>query len=140
MPALAARDVMGTEAELAALSGTAERSQALRPTGHRFEAEVDVSELDERTRPGPAWNAKTAELSRSHVVLESRRMCYPGRILALAIHLIDDRPVPLLCRVVTCQYSDDGLYRVDVDLLKIPDGHSIYDWALARGNTQRRRA
>lgn len=62
-------------------------------------------------------------------------MCYPGRVLALAVHLIDDRPVPLLGRVVNCQYSDDGLYRVDIDLIRIPEGHSVYSWALARSGS-----
>lgn len=139
MPALA-RDAMATESELAALTAAAERALPPRPAGHRFAADVEISEIDERSRPGPVWVAKTTELSKSNVVVTSRRMCYPGRVLAIAIHLIDDRPVPLLAKVVTCHYSDDGMYRVDLDLLKIPEGHSIYDWAVARGNAHRKRS
>ncbi|MBY0113586.1 MAG: hypothetical protein K2Y21_12250 [Phycisphaerales bacterium] len=104
-----------------------------RPNGNRFQAELDLAELDERDRPGMTWQAKTLELSRSNLVLVSRRMCYIGRHLAMAIHLIDDRPVPLLGRVVSCEYNDDGLYRIDLDLLKIEEGHSVYEWAHTSG-------
>lgn len=104
-----------------------------RPNGNRFQAEIDLAELDERDRPGMTWQAKTSELSRSNLVLVSRRMCYVGRCLAVAIHLIDDRPVPLLGRVVSCDYNDDGLYRIDLDLLKIEEGHAVYEWAFEHG-------
>lgn len=132
MPALATRSALGNESGLAPEAFHQEKHVIVRPAGHRFVADVEVSEIDERMRPGPSWVARTFELSKSHLVMDSRRMCYPGRVLALAVHLIDDRPVPLLGRVVNCQYSDDGLYRVDIDLLKIPEGHSVYAWALAR--------
>ncbi|HEX8877850.1 MAG TPA: hypothetical protein VF777_13960 [Phycisphaerales bacterium] len=79
------------------------------------------------------WQARTSELSRSHLVLISRRMCYVGRTLAVAIHLIDDRPVPLLGGVVSCEYNDDGLYRIDLDLLRIDEGHAVYEWAHTAG-------
>lgn len=104
-----------------------------RPNGNRFQAEVDLAELDERERAGMLWQARTLELSRSNLVVISRRMCYIGRQLAMAIHLIDDRPVPLLGRVVSCEYNDDGLYRIDADLLKIEEGHNVYEWAHAAG-------
>lgn len=123
---------MGNETGLTTESFCLDKHVASRPSGHRFVADVEVSEIDERTRPGPSWVARSIELSKSHFVMASRRMCYPGRVLALAVHLIDDRPVPLLGRVVNCQYSDDGLYKVDVDLVRIPEGHSVYAWALAR--------
>lgn len=104
-----------------------------RPHGNRFLAEIDLAELDERERPGMTWQARSSELGRSHFVLTSRRMCYVGRHLAIAIHLIDDRPVPLLGRVVSCDYTDDGLYRIDLDLLKIDEGHAVYEWAFEHG-------
>ena len=104
-----------------------------RPNGNRFQAEIDLAELDERERPGMTWQARSVELGRSHFVLVSRRMCYVGRQLAVAIHLIDDRPVPLLGRVVSCDYNDDGLYRIDLDLVKIDEGHAVYEWAFANG-------
>ncbi len=117
-----------------------DRAPVIRPDGHRFQAELEVSEIDERNRPGPAWAAKSIELSKSHLVFLSRRMCYPGRVLAVAVHLIDDRPVPLLGRVVSCGYCDDGAYKVDLDLSRIPDGHSIYEWAVSRNGMHRKRA
>lgn len=107
---------------------SAEARQAPRPAGLPFRALLDVSELDERGRPGPSWTAGSLELSRSHVVISSRRLCYPDSIIALAVHLIDDRPVPLMGRVISCGYSDDGLYRVDLDLMKIPENHAVFTW------------
>lgn len=140
MPALATRSSLGNETVLIPEAFHQEKHVIVRPSGHRFMADVEVSEIDERMRPGPSWLARSLELSKSHVVLQSRRMCYPGRVLALAVHLIDDRPVPLLARVVNCQYSDDGLYRVDLDLIRIPEGHSVYAWALARSGPVHKRA
>jgi len=103
-----------------------------RPRGHRFEAEIEVSEMDDRQRPGLPWPARTRELSRSGIVMVSRRMCYPNRLLLLAVHRIDDRPVPLFSRVVDCEYEADGLYRVEVELLPIPQHGPVAEWALTK--------
>lgn len=105
-----------------------------RPHGHRFEAEIEVSEMDDRQRPGLPWPARTRELSRSAIVMVSRRMCYPNRLLLLAVHRIDDRPVPLFARVVDCEYEADGLYRVEVDLLPIPPHGPVAEWAMTKGS------
>jgi len=103
-----------------------------KPRGHRFEADIEVSEMDDRQRPGLPWPARTRELSRSAIVMVSRRMCYPNRLLLLAVHRIDDRPVPLFSRVVDCEYEADGLYRVEVELLPIPQYGAVADWALSK--------
>lgn len=104
-----------------------------RPRGARFDAEMDLTELDDRERPGPTWTGHGRELSRSHIVIRSRRMCYPGRLLLIAIHLIDDRPVPLVGRVYTCEYDGDGQYKIGLDLLPVPERPEIRDWILSRG-------
>jgi len=104
-----------------------------RPQGTPFDAELDCSELDDRMRPGRTWTSRARELSRSHIVLISRRMCYNGRILIMAVHLIDDSPVPLMGRIVGCEYEADGLYRVDLDLLPMPPSGAHRDWVSARG-------
>jgi len=88
--------------------------------------------MDDRQRPGLPWPARTRELSRSAIVMVSRRMCYPNRLLLLAVHRIDDRPVPLFSRVVDCEYEADGLYRVDVELLPIPPHGPVAEWALSK--------
>jgi hypothetical protein len=131
MPTAIVRAAWGSGAAAPVESPGKIRLTQPRPNGNRFQAEVDLAELDERDRPGMTWQSKSAELSRSNLVLVSRRMCYVGRSLAIAIHLIDDRPVPLLGRVVSCEYNDDGLYRIDLDLLKIEEGHAVYQWAHA---------
>lgn len=109
-----------------------------RPQGRPFDAELDASEIDERFRPGPVWTARARELSRSHLVLGSRRMCYVGRLVILAIHMIDAEPTPLFGRVIECEYDGEGLYRLDIDLLEIPDHREIKLWIEARGGKSHR--
>jgi len=73
-----------------------EAPAALRPRvpGHPFKADIDLAELDDRQRPGPAWAARAQTLSRSHIVVLSRRMSYPKRLMLVAVHLIDAKPTP----------------------------------------------
>ena len=96
--------------------------------GFPFKADVDMAELDDRSRPGPAWAARAQTLSRSHIVVLSRRMSYPRRILLLAIHMIDARPTPLVGRVIECEYHADGLYRVVLELLPLPEPETVAMW------------
>lgn len=103
--------------------------------GKPFDAELDLSELDDRSRPGPTWTGHGRELSRSHLVFVSRRMSHSGRVLLAAVHLIDDRPVPLLGRVVDCEYEADGLHRIVLELLPIPETDAIAKWIRARGRS-----
>jgi hypothetical protein len=93
-----------------------------------FRAELDITEIDTRGRPGVIWTGRAAELSRSHLAFRSRRMCYEGRELLLAVHLVDDRPVPLYGMVSKSDYDGDGLYRTVVNLLPIPETEIIKDW------------
>jgi hypothetical protein len=102
-------------------------------TGLKFDAELDLCELDERDRPGPTWSGHGRELSRSHMVFRSRRMCYPGRRVLAAVHLIDDQPVPLFGKVTICDYDGDGLYRVELELQRAPDRPEVSAWVLERG-------
>ncbi len=104
-----------------------------RPQGNKFDAEMDCTELDDRMRPGRIWACRARELSRANIILISRRMCYVGRILLMAVHLIDDAPVPLMGRIVGCEYEADGLYRVDLDLLPMPAAGAHREWVTARG-------
>lgn len=104
----------------------------IRPPGARFDAELDLTELDDRERPGPTWSGKGRELSRSHLILRSRRMSYVGRQMLLAVHLIDDQPVPLFGRVFLCEYDGDGQYKIGLDLFPVPERPEIRDWVLAR--------
>jgi hypothetical protein len=93
-----------------------------RPKGARFEVDLDVAEVSDRRQFGPVWSAKSQLLSRSNLVLVARRMVHPGRVLAIACHLIDDRPTPLFGTVVACEYIEGSGYRVDLDLTKLEDG------------------
>jgi hypothetical protein len=98
----------------------------------RFDAELDLTELDDRDRPGPTWTGRGRELSRSSLVLRTRRMCYANRRVLVAVHLIDDEPVPLMGRVVECEYDGDGMYRVELELMRVPERPEVAAWIAAR--------
>lgn len=104
------------------LGGTVERSG--RPVGHRFDAPLRVCELDDRLRASPPWRARGVELSRSHLVFRSRRMVYEGRLVIVVIDLIDDHPTVVCGRVVSCEYDEEGMHRIDVDFIEMPPGVS----------------
>jgi hypothetical protein len=99
-----------------------------KPLGHPFKADLDIAELDDRQRPGPAWAARAQSLSRSHIVVHSRRMSYPKRVLLMAVHLIDAKPTPLVGRVQQCEYHADGLYRLVLELLPLPEPDVLTLW------------
>lgn len=96
-----------------------------------FKAELDLAELDERGRPGATWAGRATELSRSQLTFRSRRMCYDGRELMIAVHLVDDRPVALYGVVQRSEYDGDGLYRTVVDLATLPETDSVHAWVAA---------
>lgn len=102
------------------------------PPGAPFVAELDLAELDDRFRPGPRWTGRGHELSRSHLVLRSKRMCYDGRSLVVLVHLVDDRPVSLFGRVTECEYDADGLYKTRIELAVMPDAPELAAWLRAR--------
>lgn len=104
--------------------------EPLMPSGksHVFDADIDMCEVDDRDRPGPTWTAKAKQISRSGIVIRSRRMCYVGAVVLVAIHLIDAEPVILHGKVRQCDYDGDGLYRLDVDLLPMPDKPTLKSW------------
>ena len=99
-----------------------------RPCGQKFDANLEVAEVDDRGRPQHAWLARAQKLSRSNIVFRSRRMCYIGREIILAIHLIDGSPVGLYGRVNSCDYDGDGQYVVDVDLVTLPNRPELHAW------------
>jgi hypothetical protein len=101
--------------------------------GHPFKADVDIAEIDDRARPGLAWAARTMSLSRSNLVLLSRRMSYPKRIMLVAVHLIDAKPTPLMGRVTECEYHADGLYRIVLELIPLPESEIISQWFAGGG-------
>ncbi len=87
-----------------------------------------MAEVDDRERPGLPWGARGIGLSTSSIVIASRRMCYAGRMVLMAVHKIDSEPLPLLGRVCSCEYDADGEYRIDVDLLPMPEEGPIVRW------------
>jgi hypothetical protein len=102
------------------------------PRNTRFDAELDAAEIDDRDRPGPTWTARARGISRSCVVFSSRRMCYLGRRVIIAIHLIDDTPTPLYGRITSCEYEAEGMYRTEVTLEPIPEKPHVQAWIIDR--------
>lgn len=109
-----------------------EGNEAAPPTFHEFDAELDVAELDERLRPVTTWSARATSVNRSTMGIRTRRMCYAKRILLVAVHLIDDKPIILAGRVTSCDYAEEGLYVVELELMPKPDSAEIRDWEANR--------
>jgi hypothetical protein len=105
--------------------------------GHSFSADLDVAEIDEKAHPGPTWSARAATISRSHLVVLSRRMTYPSRYLLVAVHLVDDRPVPLLGKVTACDYDGEGLYHIVLELVPIPTKLAVEPWIASLTSSSR---
>lgn len=55
-------------------------------------------------------------------------MCYEGRELVVAVHLVDDRPVPLFGVVAKSEYEGEGLYRTVLSLQEMPDNEFVKGW------------
>lgn len=102
------------------------------PTFHEFDAELDVAELDDRLRPVTTWSARSTSVNRSSLGFRSRRMCYPKKLLMIAVHLIDDKPTILAGRVTTCDYDGEGLYSVKVELMPKPVSEELRQWEAQR--------
>jgi hypothetical protein len=60
-------------------------------------------------------------------------MCFTGRRLVMAVHLIDSEPVALLGVVQSCEYEGEGLCNVAVEFLPMLDRAEIRDWVRERG-------
>lgn len=93
-----------------------------------FRAELDICELDERLKPISTWTVRSLLLSRSKIVLLSRRMSFVSRRLLLAVHQIDAQPIPLCGKVADCEYHGEGQYRIVIDLETVPKDFKITQW------------
>lgn len=96
--------------------------------GHPFAAVITMAELDSTERIGIPWQVKGVRLSRSHVVLQSRRMCHLGRKVVLAVHMIDSVPTALMGKVVGCEYTTQGKHAVAVELAVMEENPEISEW------------
>jgi hypothetical protein len=103
-----------------------------RPKARAFDAELDLAELDDRRKPTPAWMACAQSLSRSNLIVRSRRMCYIGREVLIAVHMVDEQPIPLYGRVHACEYETDGTHLIDIDLLAPASDLPMSEWARSR--------
>jgi hypothetical protein len=115
------------------MSGTdtprpAESSRTKTKSCVAFRAELDLAELDDRGRPGSIWTGRATEISRALLIVRSRRMCYEGRELLVAVHLVDDKPTALYGIVDKSEYDGDGLYRTAINLQRLPQTDAIRTW------------
>lgn len=96
-----------------------------REGGRPFSAELDVCDLDDRLRPGPKWTVRSRTISRGHIAVYSRRMCYHGARVAIAVHMVDSQPLVLIGVVSACEYESDGRYRIDIAFEEVADSNLI---------------
>lgn len=98
-----------------------------------------MAELDDRGRPSVTWSGRADMLSRSQLLLLSRRLTYAGRRMVVAVHLIDAQPTLLAGVVKVCEYVGDGHHQVVLDLEPVPRDPSMQAW-LQRQAPKRRSA
>ncbi|USN99360.1 MAG: hypothetical protein H6810_01400 [Phycisphaeraceae bacterium] len=132
---LASRQLLPDEGASYDADATADRGAAATPGGpvYPFDAELEMAEVDERGKLGTPWSARSRTLSRGSLTVTSRRMCYPGRRVLVAIHRVDDEPMVLLGRVVDCAYESDGLYLLELELLPMNDGQTQQSFSRRAG-------
>lgn len=137
-PAVAAPPPPGIRAEAgsvpeapAVATGTRAAPAATRG-GHPFDAELEIGEVDDRGRPGGVWVARGREVSRERLVLMSRRMVRLGSLVIIAVHMIDDEPMPLFGKVVECEYEAEGLHRIIVEFRPTPWNEDLRQWMAER--------
>jgi hypothetical protein len=110
----------------------AARTRRERPGMRPFAAEIDIAELDDQLRAVATWPGKSKELSRSTLIIGSRRMIHTGKIMLVAVHLIDSEPVPLMGRVSECAYEGYSMHRIVLDLVPLPESAVIQAWLSSR--------
>lgn len=103
-----------------------------RRKGHAFHAPLEVGEMDERGRPSVPWQARGREVSREYLVFQSRRMVRVGSMVIVAVHLVDDEPMPLFGKVMECEYETEGMHRVKVEFRTIPWDPDLRVWMQER--------
>ena len=59
-------------------------------------------------------------------------MIHLGKQVAIAVHRIDDEPVPLIGRVGECEYHADGQHVIMLELLPITDPETMAQWTRDR--------
>lgn len=96
-----------------------------------FKADLDLTELDTRSRPGATWPGKGIDICRSSMWFRSRKLCYPDRELLVAVHLVDDQPTPLCGVVAKCDYDGEGLYVTQLKLQALPRSDVVKQWLLS---------
>lgn len=101
--------------------------------GAPFPAELDLTELDEHEKPMLTFTGRACELSGTHISFRARRMCYRSRNVILAVHLVDDQPVPLYGEVESSEYDGEGMCLTWVKLLELPNRDVLHDWLRANG-------
>lgn len=107
------------------------------PDARPFKPDLDLAELSDRNTPGPAWSGRGEALSRSHLILRSRAMCYLGRRLLVVVHLIDAEPVLLSGKVLACEYLGECLHRTILELEPTPRDSKLNEWLHAQSPKRR---
>lgn len=99
--------------------------------GHPFDAPIVLIELCDRGEPQSTWQGRAVRLSRSHLVLCSRKLSYEGRVILAAVHMIDASPTCLAGKVMVCDYLGGTKFAIALALIETPQSPSIDAWLAA---------
>jgi hypothetical protein len=96
--------------------------------GQTFDASVTLSEWLDSGEPSACWPGRSVRISRSHLILVTKRMCYSNRTLLIAVHKIDSTPLVLAGLVELCDYVGNGLNAVALSLQTVPETPQVTKW------------
>jgi hypothetical protein len=131
IPVASGRSRESTSAEPPRLGHSPDRRPAQSPGVFTFKADLDLTELDTRGRPGANWPGKGIDICRSALWFRSKKLCYPDRELLIAVHLVDDQPTPLCGTVARCDYDGEGLYVTHLKLQNLPRTDVVKAWLIS---------
>lgn len=86
----------------------------------RFVMLVEIHELDTFAAPDRSWIANSVSLSRSQLIVMSRRMTFVDRSVMVKIKLASGAFASLSGKVVECSYHGRSLHRTVIALTKAP--------------------
>jgi len=84
--------------------------------------------LNENGEPTTPWTARAVRLSRSHLVVRSKKLCYVERYVLIAIHLLDADPTCLAAVVKQCDYIGGMHYALGLALVELPQTAFVDAW------------
>jgi len=96
---------------------------------HELDRTAIASELDDYGVPGPSWECRVFDLSRSGLGVHSRRMVYTGRLLLIELRDQGSSHPRVLCGMVRqSRYEPKEGHIFGVQFWPMPKSAAVEQW------------